>query len=457
MEDYKGIYYNESKEQKFFEGGAHFRYKDLFKILKSLGGLIPENNYFYSNIQKKMDINKNKFNLNSFSSHKQKDKKQKPKTRNINNFIYVNNPNTKKTCNSNKVHKKGQLSIKNFNRNKSNNILINDGNLQEEKKRNNYIIDELSNLHPNTQRYHANNNLVKTFLSKNIKYSNNKNIMQKINSNNDINAKKKYVNIINYFKFIHHKNKSEAFTKKNNIDVNDLQIKKNIVIRKKNATFSEKNNINNNKMSMDINTNNINIVNNNENQKYLNVRKKNCFMVYGKTKNNLSKDQMNNEDFYFGQHGIKKSRNITNKDIYIYRKTFENQMSPDFKTNGTNNDEISNNVFSSGNTLNNKTMNINSIDNNNNIAIVNNLNSKNNNNKTLNFNKNGNIIVLKKYIKKKINQYYDFNKKNLIKKNGKKYISRNINNLNSNYNEQNIKFKTTSEINSNANKIKDGK
>ena len=90
MKDYKGIYYNESKEQKFFEGGAHFRYKDLFKILISLGGIIPENNYLYSNVQKKIDINKNKFNINSFSSNKQKDKKNKPKTRNINNFDYLN-------------------------------------------------------------------------------------------------------------------------------------------------------------------------------------------------------------------------------------------------------------------------------------------------------------------------------------------------------------------------------
>ena len=450
MEDYKGIYYNESKEQKFFEGGAHFRYKDLFKILISLGGKIPENNYFYSNIQKKIDINKNKFNINSFSSNKQKDKKQKIRTRNIMNFNYMNNPNTKNTFNSNKVHKKGQLSIKNFNRIKSNNILMNDCNIQEEKKKNNYINEQSSPiLHPNTQRYHANNNLVKAFLSKKINKinnNNNKNIIQKINSKNDINANKKYVNIINYFKFIHHKNKSEAFMKKNNFDINDLQILKNIVIRKKTANFSEKNNnINNNKKSIHINTNNINIVNNSNGQEYLNVKKNNCLMVYGKTSNNIPKDPMNTENFYFG-HGINKSRNMMNKDMLTYRKTFENQKTMDFKTNGINNNEISNNILSTGNTLNNKTMNINSFDNN--IAIVNNLTNRNNNNKTLNLNKNGSSIVLKKYIKKKINQYYDFNKKNIIKKNGKigkKNMSRNINSLNSNFNEQNIKFKTTSE------------
>ncbi len=36
MEEYKGLYYNDNTEQKFYEGGAHFRYKDLYKILEEL-------------------------------------------------------------------------------------------------------------------------------------------------------------------------------------------------------------------------------------------------------------------------------------------------------------------------------------------------------------------------------------------------------------------------------------
>ena len=36
MEDYKGIYYNDDIEQKYYEGGAHFKYKDLYKILEEL-------------------------------------------------------------------------------------------------------------------------------------------------------------------------------------------------------------------------------------------------------------------------------------------------------------------------------------------------------------------------------------------------------------------------------------
>ncbi len=34
--NFKGIFYNVNEEQKFFEGGAHFKYNDLYKILESI-------------------------------------------------------------------------------------------------------------------------------------------------------------------------------------------------------------------------------------------------------------------------------------------------------------------------------------------------------------------------------------------------------------------------------------
>ena len=33
MEEYKGIFYNDNSEKKYYEGGAHFRYKDLVREL----------------------------------------------------------------------------------------------------------------------------------------------------------------------------------------------------------------------------------------------------------------------------------------------------------------------------------------------------------------------------------------------------------------------------------------
>ena len=36
MEEYKGIYYNDNSEKRYYEGGAHFRYSDLVKALSIL-------------------------------------------------------------------------------------------------------------------------------------------------------------------------------------------------------------------------------------------------------------------------------------------------------------------------------------------------------------------------------------------------------------------------------------
>ena len=36
MDEYKGIYQKDDKEQQYYEGGAHFKYKELYKILEEL-------------------------------------------------------------------------------------------------------------------------------------------------------------------------------------------------------------------------------------------------------------------------------------------------------------------------------------------------------------------------------------------------------------------------------------
>ena len=36
MNEYKGIYYGEESERKFYECGAHFKYIHLYKILEKL-------------------------------------------------------------------------------------------------------------------------------------------------------------------------------------------------------------------------------------------------------------------------------------------------------------------------------------------------------------------------------------------------------------------------------------
>ena len=34
--NFKGIFYNDNNEQKYFEGGAHFKYSELIKQLQNL-------------------------------------------------------------------------------------------------------------------------------------------------------------------------------------------------------------------------------------------------------------------------------------------------------------------------------------------------------------------------------------------------------------------------------------
>jgi hypothetical protein len=45
MNNYKGIFYESIEEKKFYEGGAHFSYKDLFKKLKQIQINNPQSNY----------------------------------------------------------------------------------------------------------------------------------------------------------------------------------------------------------------------------------------------------------------------------------------------------------------------------------------------------------------------------------------------------------------------------
>ena len=44
--DYKGIFYEDNSERKYYEGGAHFSYEALYQIL--------------SNIKKQQSLNENK-------------------------------------------------------------------------------------------------------------------------------------------------------------------------------------------------------------------------------------------------------------------------------------------------------------------------------------------------------------------------------------------------------------
>lgn len=60
MNEYKGIYYNnDDKEQKYYEGGAHFKYKDLYIILENIFYYREKLNRNDSKSSNKINIPKN--------------------------------------------------------------------------------------------------------------------------------------------------------------------------------------------------------------------------------------------------------------------------------------------------------------------------------------------------------------------------------------------------------------
>lgn len=65
MNEYKGLYYNNNeKEQHYYEGGAHFKYEDLYVILEHIANYrekVQKNESkknFLINIPKKLNAKK---------------------------------------------------------------------------------------------------------------------------------------------------------------------------------------------------------------------------------------------------------------------------------------------------------------------------------------------------------------------------------------------------------------
>ena len=446
MDNYKGIYYNESKEQKYFEGGAHFKYKDLFKTLMDLGGIMPEDNY--NNTSKNNEINKNNDKILSLSNllQKNQEKKINQKTRNVNQFNYVNNPNTRITFNKNSINKTKYLVKKNSFINHSRNV------------DNNHFFDETNKNYTNVNTFSFNNNK-KSFLKNNM--TQNLILEKGINleneeKNNNLSGNKKYIHLKN-LKNEHNRNRSDVYIKniknisqdikeikkynKNNVNQN-IRIKNNkILIPKYNLN---KNNCNNN--SKFSNTNNIfnkciNLL--------LNVKKSSYNVSYGKNKNYYLKDKINtgfiNKNNY--NKYISQSRNKIKQNIIRNKRNFGNKN--DINNNGKfindilrfTQNRISNKLKNSSSEF-NVNQNMTKTMNNKRSFQGNNLSAK----KEINLSSN-NDLFKQKYTKKNINQIKIYNQINNLGKNSHKNLSRNVNNMKSLYNAQSIKFITSSEIN----------
>ena len=127
LNEYKGIFYKDNKEHKFYEGGAHFKYKELYKKLlilkkeneKEIYPLISDN-HIIKNLKNRSDENsqsiKNNIRIKKVLSSiknenlniekKNIEKKKNMSQIDINPNIYLNNSNFN-------YYKLGSLKLRN--------------------------------------------------------------------------------------------------------------------------------------------------------------------------------------------------------------------------------------------------------------------------------------------------------------------------------------------------------
>ena len=418
MNNYKGVFYKETNEKKFYEGGAHFRYKDLYEILLFLGGVLPDIEY---NIKSNKDIRNIANNIN-ISTNK---RKSYSKTRNINQFNIFSN--TQLTFNINNNIKNNNYIIKNLGNAKSRNNeneLFFDGKFKNKTNRTIFNYNQRNNIREN---------LIKTFINVNKKGKyNNINNEEKTNIiNNDNNE------YINY--------NSQKYIDNNNINRDN-----------NNKILIEKNNINQIYFNYNYNFKYSNIINNynNNSNKLINIKKNNKPIINEQKQFTNLKDKLN--IYLSKKNNGNYSRNIINKNMISYGKTFDFNKEMNYKEkninsffNQTDNKGINNlKNCSSGINMNNymnKTMSRNRYLYGNNLSAKNNI--KINNEKFL---KSSNKdLISQKYIRKKINQLFNFNQSINKNINKKKNMSRNINNMNNNYDTHNYKYKTSTGTNNN--------
>jgi hypothetical protein len=371
-------------------------------------------------------------------------KAPKYKTRNLAEFKYLNNPNTKILLNTRNIRKNGKLLVRNGSNTRSRNVK---NNYYFEKNNSSYV--NKTTVSNNSIKKKLNNRLINYFLykkkiSKKSEERNDENVnkINIINNNNNNNTNEQ--SISNCLKYIHNRNRSDAIlninnnTLNNNISSKEIENDNNFYIKKNQNLI----NINKSSYMIKNNKNNISNIRNNiynyynkieinklkyeNNRKDANENNKNCKeensstninipLVYNKSKISILKDKLKLKgDLSYDKNEFKRLRNITSKNIINtnYRKKYINNCIPSIienkskKENDINNGSYSLNNIS--NTL-NKTANIKKYIYTYGSNVSGTINIKS---KQKNFNLNGNNFTIQKYVKKKINQLYVLNQHN---------------------------------------------
>ena len=175
MLNYKGLFYNDQKQKKYYEGGAHFKYKDLVKVLEELKEKQDEkeNEDKAHNKNKSLDYNQNQDILINDNRRNILESTNKEKNRNyIEQLLNLN---------SVKSPKKTLIKLKEIKSvDKKKDIVLNTENNRynnEMNKRNNSLeLNKNLNLKSNTNDY---KNLI--LLTENKNNSKNKESKVKIN------------------------------------------------------------------------------------------------------------------------------------------------------------------------------------------------------------------------------------------------------------------------------------
>ena len=155
MKEYKGIYYGDDSEKKFFEGGAHFKYIKLYKILEQIAleqkmkekekekqkELYVHKRNKLSNLAQNKKINNNTNYLDNISKEKKSRNIQGYFNNNITNIFSTNNIKNKSYTNNAFAkynQKKGHNDILMINKTNYNQTYILIKNINNKEKNNSY-------------------------------------------------------------------------------------------------------------------------------------------------------------------------------------------------------------------------------------------------------------------------------------------------------------------------------
>ena len=208
--EYKGIFYNETNEKRYYEGGAHFKYKHLYAILSQLEK--NQNKISSDSSLAKKHSSSNSMpsinNINSSSHKKVSTMKLKKDNKNLNSSLPLSKDNN---------YKKILLppTIKN-----RNNSLVNNNNISQPysfnskynssllKNRNNSFIGISSNKLNDNNSNNNNNNVLIPII--NHHYTNHTNEQNSISRNSRVPVSSLYCNLTNLH--LNHKNNTSFNT-----------------------------------------------------------------------------------------------------------------------------------------------------------------------------------------------------------------------------------------------------